>query len=70
MVSGILDDLVAEFGGEPSESVVRAYLVRAISDLRGSISQEALPEMAVRLARVRLTADTVDASLVDDPMVG
>jgi hypothetical protein len=37
---------------EPDE--VAAFLARAADDLRGSVNEEALPEMAVRLAAVRM----------------
>jgi len=42
------------FGGETSRAMVSGYVYAAISDLRGSVSAEALPEMAARLARHRL----------------
>jgi uncharacterized protein (DUF779 family) len=55
-VARIVDELYREFSDSTPEVVVRASLANALADLRGSISQEALPEMAVRLARVRLAA--------------
>jgi hypothetical protein len=54
--SRIAEELYREFGGSVPEPIVRAYVAKAIADLRGSISRGALPEMAVRLARVRLAA--------------
>lgn len=52
--SALADRLGREFTDQIPHTVVRAVLIQAISDLRGSISLDALPEMAVRLARVRL----------------
>jgi hypothetical protein len=52
--------VVRELRSEYSESLPAETIKRcaraAIVDLRGSISPEALPEMAVRLAKVRLAA--------------
>ena len=39
---------------ERSDDLAELERLRAIRDLQGSINPEALPEMAVRLARVRL----------------
>jgi hypothetical protein len=50
----IYAELRAEFGGSVPESDIRVCARDAITELRGSISREALPEMAVRLSRVRL----------------
>jgi uncharacterized protein (DUF779 family) len=52
----IADELYREFGESMPDVVIRACLANALADLVGSISQEGLPEMAVRLARVRLAA--------------
>lgn len=52
----LADELLREFGATTPDIVIRACLVRAISDLSGSITPESLPEMALRLARVRLAA--------------
>jgi hypothetical protein len=49
-------ELYGEFGGRISGDVIRGCVRAAMTDLHGSISREALPEMAVRLARVRLAA--------------
>ena len=56
-------ELYGEFGGVLSDDVIRGGVRDAMTDLRRSISREALPEMAVRLARVRL------AALVKSPAV-
>jgi hypothetical protein len=52
----LADELLREFGNTVQGRVIQDCLVQALSDLRGSISPESLPEMAVRLARVRLAA--------------
>lgn len=52
----LADQLLREFGDARSGIATRATLVQAITDLNGSIRPESLPEMAVRLARVRLGA--------------
>jgi len=51
----ISTELYGEFRGLLSDDTIRGCVREAMTDLRGSISREALPEMAVRLARVRLT---------------
>jgi hypothetical protein len=51
----IADELHREFAAIP-ETFIRACVAQAIADLRGSISRESLPEMAVRLARMLLAA--------------
>ena len=52
----IVDELYREFGDSMPDVVIRACLASALADLRGSISQEGLAEMAIRLTRVRLAA--------------
>ena len=52
----IVDELHREFGDSMPGVVIRACLASALADLRGSISQEGLAEMAIRLTRVRLAA--------------
>jgi hypothetical protein len=52
----ISTELYGEFHGLLSDDAIRGCVREAVTDLRGSISPETLPEMAVRLARVRLTA--------------
>lgn len=50
----IVKELSAEFTGAIPEQAIRDCVEGAIADLRGSTRGEALPEMAARLARVRL----------------
>ena len=56
------DDLTAQlalrFSGRCEESAIRNYVRAAITDLTGSVSDEALPEMSDRLANHRLAAAT------------
>jgi uncharacterized protein (DUF779 family) len=52
----LVDELYREFGESMPDVVIRACLASALAELRGSISQEGLPEMAIRLTRVRLAA--------------
>src|SRR6266705_3142034 len=47
-------ELYGEFRGMLSEEAIRGCVRDAMTDLRGSISREALTAMAVRSARVRL----------------
>src|SRR6266704_1068212 len=49
-------ELYGEFRGLLSDEAIRGCVREAMTDLRGSINREALPEMAARLARVRLAA--------------
>ena len=49
-------ELYGEYRGMLTDDTIRRCIRDAMTDLRGSISPEALPEMAVRLARVRLAA--------------
>jgi hypothetical protein len=49
-------ELYAEFRGLLSDEAIRGSVREAMTDLRGSINREALPQMAVRLARARLAA--------------
>jgi len=49
-------ELYGEFRGLLSDEAIRGRVREAMTDLRGSINREALPEMAVRLARARLAA--------------
>jgi hypothetical protein len=49
-------ELYGEFRALLPDDTIRGCVREAMTDLRGSISPEALPEMALRLARVRLTA--------------
>lgn len=52
----LADELFREFGDTTPDSAIQACLVQAISDLKGSVTPDSLPEMALRLARVRLAA--------------
>jgi len=49
-------ELYGEFRGVLSDEAIRSFVREAMTDLRGSINREALPEMAMRLARPRLAA--------------
>lgn len=60
----IAEELHREFADSVPASVVRLFLDTVIADLRGSVKAEALPEMAVRLARVRL-ANRVGANAAE-----
>jgi hypothetical protein len=48
-------ELAAQFAETLSAAQIWTYVQDAINDLRGSVSAEALPEMAARLARHRLS---------------
>ena len=50
----ITHELLPAFDGLLPARLVHDYVAQAVSDLAGSISVEALPEMAIRLASVRL----------------
>ena len=50
----VVKELTWEYSGSLRAETIKACAGAAIRDLRGSISPEALPEMAVRLAKVRL----------------
>jgi hypothetical protein len=52
----VVKELSWEYSGSLPAETIKACARAAIVDLRGSISPEALPEMAVRLAKVRLAA--------------
>lgn len=52
----VLAELAARFSAVCPPAQIEALVRTAIEDLRGSVSAEALPEMAVRLARHRLCA--------------
>jgi hypothetical protein len=54
VAGAIFQDLFPRFEGLLPVEVVRDCVDKAVRDLLGSISAEALPEMAVRLASVRL----------------
>jgi hypothetical protein len=48
-------EFAVQFDGTFSDAQIRDYVHDAINDLRGSVSAEALPEMAARLADHRLS---------------
>lgn len=50
----VFGELLPQFDGQLPAEVVREYVTQAVADLRGSICIEALPEMVIRLAAVRL----------------
>jgi hypothetical protein len=52
----VVRELSSEYSWSLPAETIKACARAAIRDLRGSISPEALPEMAVRLAKVRLAA--------------
>lgn len=49
-----INELTTELGDRYGERRIRAEAERAVQDLRGSISIEALPEMVNRLVHVRI----------------
>lgn len=53
-VQAVFHELHPQFDGHLPTSMVRDYVIQAAADLQGSISREALPEMVIRLAAVRL----------------
>lgn len=53
-MAGIVDELGPRFAGRVPCDVIMACVELAIRDLHESICKEALPEMAIRLAAVRL----------------
>ena len=56
VISTIVAELQTEYAGVISQQAIARCVRRSVHDLRGSISLEALPEMASRLAHVRLAA--------------
>ena len=56
----VVKELRWEYSGSLPVETIKACARAAIRDLRGSISSEALPEMAVRLAKVRLAETAAD----------
>lgn len=50
----VMRELAARLGTRFSAAEIEECVSRAITDLAGSISPESLPEMALRLAAVRL----------------
>lgn len=54
VITMIMSELTRQFGSTVPVGVIGLVAVKAVRDLRGSISAEALPEMALRLAQMRL----------------
>ena len=54
MTTVVVNELTREYSEVLAAETIKARARAAIRDLRGSINPEALPEMAVRLAQVRL----------------
>lgn len=54
MADLLVEELMPRYSGAVSRRQVTDAIQAAISDLRGSICREALPEMATRLAMFRL----------------
>ena len=63
----VVKELRWEYSGSLPAGTIRACARAAIRDLRGSISPEALPEMAVRLAKVRLAETAADVKTPSTP---
>ena len=63
----VVKELRWEYSGSLPAETIRACARAAIRDLRGSISPEALPEMAVRLAKVRLAETAADVKTPSTP---
>jgi len=55
VTAALVGELAPRFTGEFTSDEVSWYIGKAVTDLRGSVSAEALPEMAARLAHHRLT---------------
>ena len=70
-LAAIVDELGPRFAGRVPCDVIVACVDQAVRDLHESICREALPEMAIRLAAVRLDQriqqDTDQASVGQDP---
>ena len=60
-------ELNAQFAGSLPATAISVCVLRAIRDLQGSTNPEGLPEMAVRLARVRLAKLTPVADTAPPP---
>ena len=59
-VAAIVDELNPMFSGILAATAITECAARAVQDLLGSICLQALPEMAIRLATVRLQTVTAD----------
>lgn len=58
LVQRLVRELAPSFAAVYSESLITSYVRRAVNDLRGSVTAESLPEMAMRLAHHRLSSNT------------
>jgi hypothetical protein len=58
----VVKELIWEYSGSLPAETIKACARAAIRDICGSISPEALPEVAVRLAKVRLAAAAANVS--------
>ena len=47
-------ELEPQYRGQVGAAVIAGFVDVALKDLRGSVAAEALPEMAARLAKVRI----------------
>lgn len=61
-VAAIVDELNPIFSGMLAATAITECAARAVQDLLGSICLQALPEMAIRLATVRLQTASADKS--------
>ena len=59
----VVKELSWEYSGSLPAETIKTCARAAIRDLRGSINPEALPEMAVRLAQVRLAEAVASAKV-------
>ncbi len=50
----LTEELIRQYGDRVPEGRIAAFVNAALSDLRGSVAAEALPEMAARLAMLRI----------------
>ena len=62
LADDVVDDLAADFAGVHAPQAIRAVTRRAITELHGSVSREALPEMTARLVRQRLLSSVPAAT--------
>jgi hypothetical protein len=68
-VAGIVEELNPMFSGILAATAITECAARAVQDLLGSICLQALPEMAIRLATVRLQSATADQPEPDSKAV-
>jgi hypothetical protein len=65
----LVDELDPLFMPRIPPHLLARSVEQALRDLRGSVSDEALPEMAVRLARHRLLTSMIDGEQAATPAV-